>query len=446
MSTVKRLKGLSYVVAMLLLVLMVGCSNSNTPNSSTGTTDQNNATSATDNKGNNTDKPATEEDVTVKFTNFSASGDAAPALEAMRVKFEEQNPGIKVDVETIGYDEYFTQMQTRVAGGTAPDAYELNFENFFSYAKKGVLKSLDSYDIDTAALYETALNAFQTDGVQYGMPASFSNVVLIYNKDLFDQAQVDYPTSDWTWKDMDAAGEKIRALGNDIFGVHQSVQFFEFFKAAKQNGGSLLNADGTAFTVNTPENIGALQHLADRINKSNIMASDAQLSGMGDWDLFKSGRLGMIITGIWAFPDFVDNVAFNWDIAVEPGNVEKATHFFSNGYVINKDSKVADAAFKWISFMSSSKDAAQIRVDANWELPAVTFTEVQENYLKITPPENREAVFESLNFLMTPPVIEQFNEMNDILSQHLSKAAQGVVTPEQALSDAQKELESKIKL
>lgn len=425
MSKVKFSKSLSWMLSAIMIFTVIGCS-------SNGSSSNNNSSS--------------EDQVVVKFANFSGSGDAAPALEEMKQKFEGQNPGIKVEIETIGYDEYFTQMQTRVAGGTAPDAYELNFENFFSYAKKGVLKGLDEFSIDTSSLYETALNAFQSDGVQYGLPASFSNVVLIYNKDLFDQANVAYPTNSWTWKDMDDAGAKIRALGNDIFGVHQSVQFFEFFKASKQNGGSLLNEDGTAFTVNTPENVGALQHLADRINVSNIMASDAQLSGMGDWDLFKSGRLGMIITGIWAFPDFVDNISFNWDIAVEPGNVEKATHFFANGYVVNEKSKVADAAVKWISFMSSSQEAAQIRVDANWELPAVTYPEVQEKYLSITPPDNREAVFESLNYLMTPPVIEQFNEMNDILTQHLSKAAQGAVSPAQALEDAQKELESKIKL
>jgi multiple sugar transport system substrate-binding protein len=167
---------------------------------------------------------------------------------------------------------------------------------------------------------------------------------------------------------------------------------------------------------------------------------------VGDWDLFKSGRLGMIITGIWAFPDFVNNVKFDWDIAIEPGNKKKATHFFSNGLVINKDSKVKEAAFEWIKFMSASKEAAKLRVEGNWELPAVKYPDVQEAYLKITPPANRKAVFDSLEYLITPPVIEQFSEMNDILSKHLAAAAQGAKTPEQALDDAQQDLEKTIRM
>ena len=74
---------------------------------------------------------------------------------------------------------------------------------------------------DTAALNETALNAFNVNGKQYGLPESFSNVVLIYNKDLFDQAGVAYPSSDWTQDDLQAAAEAIRALGDDIFGIWQ---------------------------------------------------------------------------------------------------------------------------------------------------------------------------------------------------------------------------------
>ena len=389
--------------------------------------------------------------VTVKFANFSASGDVQQYLDAMVVEFNKKFSNITLNVETIAFGDYFTQMQTRVAAGTAPDVYELNYENFVSYAKKGVLMPLeDLYSkagFDPNTINKMALKAFNADGKQYGLPDSFSNVVLIYNKDLFDKAKLAYPTNDWTWTEEQAAAEKIRALGKDIFGISHPIQFWEFYKVTKQNGGGILSDDLKSFTLNTPQNIETLQFMVDRIRKSNVMPTAEQFAGRGDWDVFKQGKLGMIVTGIWAFSDFTKNITdFKWDIAVEPGKLTKATHFFSNGLVINKDSKVADAAFQWATFMCSSKEAAIIRVDAGWELPAVTDTEVLDRYMKKTPPDNKQAVFDSLNFLVTPPVIEQFTQLSDIVGKHLSAAADGKKTPKQALDDAQKECVAKIKL
>jgi len=388
--------------------------------------------------------------VTIKFANFSSGGDNTKYLEEMRKIFEGKYPNIKVKVETIGYGDYFTVMQTRIAGGNAPDAYELNYENFATYAKKGALLPLDDLitknKFDTSVINKNALAAFKADGRQYGLPFSFSNVILIYNKDLFDKAGIAYPTNDWTWDDMLEAAKKIRALGRNIFGLYQPIQFHEFYKVVRQNNGSLFNEDMTKFTVNSPQNIETLQIMVDRVRKYNVMPTEAQLAGMGDWDLFKSGRLGMIVTGSWAFPDFIRDCDFEWDITVEPGRVRKATHFFANGLVLNKETTKAEAAFEWIKFLSSSREVANIRVDAGWELPAVTYPAVIERYKKHTVPANREAVFESLNYLVTPPVIEQFAEMADIMGKYLAQARDGEMTPEQALTEAQKELEQKIKL
>jgi multiple sugar transport system substrate-binding protein len=186
--------------------------------------------------------------------------------------------------------------------------------------------------------------------------------------------------------------------------------------------------------------------MVDRILVSNIMPNDAQMAGMGDWDLFEVERIGMIVTGTWAFSTFKNSCDFDWDIAVEPGNTSKATHFFANGLAISKDSKNVDAAFRWISFLSGDLDVARIRIEAGWELPPVTYPEIIELYKQTTPPNSKEVVFLSLDYLVTPPVIEQFNEMADIVNRHLEAARYGEKTPEQALNDAQAELERSIKL
>lgn len=382
--------------------------------------------------------------VTITYCNFNSSGGNEATLDKMVAAFEAEHPNIKVEVETIGYDDYFTQMQTRVAGGTAPDCYELNIENFSAYANKGVLAEISG--VDVSGLNDTALNAFNIGGKQYGLPESFSNVVLIYNKDLFDQAGVAYPTADWTQADLQVAAEKIRALGDDIFGIWQPITYNEFFKVVAQYGGALLNEDKTAFTINSPENLTAANALIDRVLVSNVQPNAVQQGGMGDWDMFMSGRLGMIPTGIWAFQTFTDGCDFEWDIVVEPGSTQKGTHFFSNCVVMNPETKYPTEVATWLAWLASSTTSADIRLEAGWDLPALKDLNALSSYLEVTPPANRNAVFESLNYLVMPPVIEDYSLMSDIITQKLAAAADGTITAQEALDQAQAECEARIKL
>ena len=80
---------------------------------------------------------AEAEPVTITYCNFNSSGGNEETLQRMYEAFHEEYPNITVEIETIAIDDYFTQMQTRVAGGTAPDCYEMNIENFASYASRG---------------------------------------------------------------------------------------------------------------------------------------------------------------------------------------------------------------------------------------------------------------------------------------------------------------------
>lgn len=384
--------------------------------------------------------------IEISYCNFNASGGNEETLNKMYEAFHAEHPDITVKIETIGYQDYFTQMQTRVAGGTAPDCYELNIENFAAYSGKGVLAPITG--IDTGNFNQTALKAFQVGDKQYGLPGDFSNVVLIYNKDLFDKAKVQYPTNDWTWDDAIAAAKKIRALGKDDWGILAPTTYNEFYKEAAQYGGSLLNADKTQFTINSAANLKAADMMIGKITDSHVQPSATELGGMSDSDLFESGRLGMVVTGIWMFSGFKDACDFKWDCAVEPGGTQKATHFFSNALVINAsaDKDKQAAAATWINWLASSDKAAKMRIDASWNLPAISNKDVLSGYLKQTPPDNRQAVFDSLNYLVTPPIIEEYSQMSDIINEKLGEAASGKITPQAALDQAQKECTEKISL
>ena len=85
------------------------------------------------------------------------------------------------------------------------DVFDIEYANYAQYQANGVLAPIDVQNPD--AYKQSLLEAYATDGTQYALPSSFSDVVLYYNKDLFDAAGLDYPSADWTWADEKAAGQ-----------------------------------------------------------------------------------------------------------------------------------------------------------------------------------------------------------------------------------------------
>lgn len=384
--------------------------------------------------------PVFAQDVTIKYMTFSAAPNYLAQLDETVAAFEAANPGIKVEVETQSWDAYFTKLQTVVAANQAPDAFELNYENFVTYAEKGALADLTSMlGADAAAYNPTALAVFAQDGKQYGLVESFSNVVLFYNKDLFDAAGVAYPSPDWTWDDELAAAQKL--TGNGVWGSFAPIQFWEFYKTIAQNGGAILSPDKQTVTIDSPQNVETLTWMIDKVNTYKVTPSDIDMAGQSSEDLFKAGKIAMLRTGIWLLGDFTENAKFNWDIALEPGKTTKAHHFFSNGVAVSAKSAHPDEAYKWIKFLTSSPEAVAIRVKAGWELPAVSDPAAAQAWLDQPVPASREVVFQALDTAVVPPVIGNWNQLTDAVGKELEAAKLGQKTPEQALKDAKVAIE-----
>lgn len=400
--------------------------------------DDGSATPETD--GEQTADPVNDdvgEEVTLTYFTFSAAPDHLEDLDTIVAAFEEEHSNITIDVQTAAYDDYFTQLQTRVAGGDAPDTFELNYENFVTYAEAGTLLDLTATAaadaIDPSVFYGEAYNVFQQDGTQYGLPATFSNVVLFYNQELFDEAGLDYPTADWTWEDERAAAEELTDAEAGVWGTFQPVSFFEYFKVLAQNGGSFFNEDKTDVAFDTPEGVEAAEWLLDKVG--TVMPTEAEMGGQDDAALFKSGNLAMWHNGIWQFAAMAD-APFEWDVVVEPGNTTDASHFFSNAVVASGSTEHPEAASEWLQFMASSETAVQVRLDSDWELPAVSDTSLFDSWLEQTPPANRQAVFDSLEAVVVPPVIAEQARLQDSVDSALEQAKLGQIDAQTAIDQA----------
>ena len=382
-----------------------------------------------------------EEPITITYAHFSGAGAQEETLKKMIAVFEQKNPGIKVDLQITGFEDYFTKLATVVGGKNAPDCFEMNMENYLAYMLRGACADLS--DLVNKDRYSAGtLEAVSSEGKLYAVPMSFSTCVLFYNKALFDQANVAYPTNDWTWADAQAAAEKIAALGDDIWGYYQPITYNEFYKSVKGNGGSLLNEDYTAFTVNSAENVAVLDAMIKRVRGENhVQPTAEEMAGRGDWDLFTEGKLGMIITGIWGFPTFTEKCTFDWDIVVEPGYAQKSTFFFANVNCVSPDSEKKEAAAKFIDAMGSDPDIVQLRLDASWELPTIADQSKLTQYVEVTPPANRAAVFTSMDFAAAPPALRESGAASEIINNVLSTLEMNELSAQEALDMIQAELE-----
>ncbi|GAA1953781.1 ABC transporter substrate-binding protein [Microbacterium aquimaris] len=374
-------------------------------------------------------------EVTITYTNFISAGGNEDNLATIVEAFEAENPGVTVEVTTLPYSDYFTALQTDLAGGTASDVFDIEYANYASYQQSGVLAALEG--VDTSAYQASLAEAYATDGTQYALPSSFSNVVLFYNADLFDAAGLDYPTSEWTWADEAAAADALTDADAGVWGDYQPISYHEFYKTLAQAGGDFLNADGTAVAFNSPEGIAAAEWL---VGKSGVtMPTAEQGAGTPDFDsgLFVDGKLAMWHTGIWMFGALAD-AGFAWDIAVEPGDVQHASAMFSNAVGVSAGTEHLEQATAFAEFLTSSQTAVDVRLDAGWELPPIADEDELSAYLEQTPPQNRQAVFDSLEEVaLAPSIGDGQAEMQDIISEELAEAAAGRKSVEQALSDAE---------
>jgi multiple sugar transport system substrate-binding protein len=343
-------------------------------------------------------------------------------------------------VKTIPYSGYATAQQTDLAAGTASDVFDIdghsNYESLQANAQLAELTGVDSKVYNSGLL-----DTYQTAGKQYALPTSFSDVVLYYNKDLFDAAGVSYPTSSWTWADETAAAKKITDQAKGIWGDHQPVTYNEYYKALVQNGASFLSKDGKKTAFDTPAGLAAAKWLVDKSGTTMPTIADGQGTADFDTNLFAAGKLAMLHTGTWVFGNFA-KVPFNWDIAVEPGNTKSASAVFSNGIGVYAKSKHVAAAEKWAIYLSSSTEEVNVRLDSGWELPTIADKAKLATYLSKGAPANRQAVFDAATKIAVSPSLGANSQaIQDAMTAALIEAQAGRETVQQALDSAKAKID-----
>ena len=206
---------------------------------------------------------ASGEQVTITYAIWD--NNQLPAHEKIIEAFEAQHPNINVEPQVVPWGDYWTKLQTAVAGGEAYDTFWMNGPSFPVYAGKGVLMDLqpmiDADGVDMTKYPESLVNLYSYDGSAYGLPKDFDTIGLFYNKDLFDKAGVAYPDATWTWDNLTEAAKKLTDPAEGVWGFASTLEDqSNYWNFIYQNGGQVISEDGSKVLLDDPADCEALQY------------------------------------------------------------------------------------------------------------------------------------------------------------------------------------------
>jgi multiple sugar transport system substrate-binding protein len=204
--------------------------------------------------------------------------------------------------------DYYTKIQTALAGGTAADIFWLSQEWIAGFAQQGALLDItdcvgqsDNPAANMDDYFPEILKTARFEERLYGLPWIAQPVVLYYNRAIFDEAGLDHPNMDWTWQEFEQAAA---TLTQDMDGDGQNDQWGFIMNGwpppqmfVWQAGGEVVTNDLSASPVGSPEAIEGFQFYADMIYDDVHTPPEAVVQEQGFGEMFKAGKIAMFMGG-----------------------------------------------------------------------------------------------------------------------------------------------------
>ena len=278
--------------------------------------------------------------------------------EAIIAAFMEENPGATVELEYIP-EQYVQKIDTMFLGGDAPDVIYGHPHYFSNWAKNGLLMNLDDMfeqdkDFFFGEDFETSMyDMFMYNGNHVGTVNGHDTFLLFYNKTMFDNAGVGYPTEEWTWDDLVEAAKKLTIDTADK--KQYGIMFNEITPVLFSFGGDYYdNMDNPEKVVaNSPDSLAAYQFIQDCIQVHKVAPDTRKADVLGG--SFATGMCAMEMTGAWGVASYAQIEDFEWDVAMVPlrEGYPRRTSAYVAGYAVNASTKNPELAKAFAKYFQS---------------------------------------------------------------------------------------------
>lgn len=347
--------------------------------------------------------PYNGEEVTITYGFWDSAQEAAitAQIEAFKAHF----PSITVEPQIVPWTDYWTKLQTGVAGGETFDVFWINSASLPVYASAGALLPIDQIvggegGVDLANFPAPLVEMYGWQGAQYGIPRDFDTIALFYNKDIFDAAGVEYPTGAWTWDDFRATAEQLTDADAGIWGAGMQTSWQEnYYNFIYQNGGRLLSDDLTTCVVDSPEASEAFVYLTGFFTDELTPTIAIQQSNPVADTLFPAGQVAMMTGGSFRAGAYGAAEA-NIDVAPLPQGKEQATVTHGLANVIWASGANPGASLEFVKFLAG-EEAETLLGESGSTIPA--YAGLQQPWLDANPDMNLQVFIDALEYAHKVP-------------------------------------------
>ncbi len=304
---------------------------------------------------------AADETKTLTVVTWDAT--TTPYLIAQKEAYEATHPGVTIEYIDLASQDYALKATTMLEGSDKSDVYMIKeIDDIIKWQAQDFAEPLNDYvartNYDLSGFVGTEKNYCVGDEL-YAVPFRSDFWVLFYNKDLFDAANVPYPTNDMTWDEY--ADLAVKMTGDGVYGTH-----YHTWLSAVANW-TVADGVNTLADKNYDDLLYFYQLYQKLEDAGACMAySELKAQGLHYSAAFANGNIAMLPMGYWYVSTLIGynkdgTCSFNWGITAVPhAEGVKAGSSFGNltGTMINKKSENKDLAWDYISWLGGEEGAA----------------------------------------------------------------------------------------
>lgn len=346
--------------------------------------------------------------------------------------FEEKNPNIKVQIVSVGWEDLNSKIIQLFQAKESPDIMLTGSRTLKQLVDMGAAENLSPFMKDDfkSKRVENVLKTAQIDGKQYGIPMAFSSRALYYRTDLIQNPPKNWDELLQTAKEVHAKDPKVYgfAIPTDLESGTDEILNFIY-----QNGGRIVDKDGK-YTLNSKENVEALTYLK-KFSDEGLIPDPVSMKRNDQATLFKNGNLAMFVSGPWEKEE-MDKSEYKYGVAELPVGKFSAETLVTDSYVMSSQSKHKEAAWKFIEFMGQPEYQRPVSEAFGW-FPVLKDEEKDERFND----EFMKPFAAKIKDGVPEPQVSNWDTFNKTFVTAVQKVLTGKATPQEALDQAQSELE-----